>query len=380
MSEGSGQYGGSYRSGINPTALGATLILDNTLWVAKNGNNNNGTRGKPGLPYLDIQAAADDAQAGDCVIICPGEYDENDLLRTNVDYYFFPGARVNYTGIDTVAIFDDNGISTINLIIGGEFILTPTSGTGQSIIKTSNLTTVLSLNITSLSTPLNTLQYAILNEGGTHLIIANVISSNRIRIDTITTAVGTILTCNTLIASLELVDQGNMRVICNGYGGNAAFDQGIVLEDTSRLTMRATIIRPIFTNANTSRGFMHFENSTECRIQTDRMVGATTNNPIISTANEGAAMDLIFEGEFINDGAGGNAFLALLAQNNNITIPANVTFRNVQGRVNGAPNSITTNGSGNTADIKGLSLYVNKSAEAVNIVLAAGTINVNVNT
>jgi len=46
--------------------------------------------------FSTIRAAIAAARAGDCVIVYPGTYKENNLLKDRVNLFFMPGAVVDY--------------------------------------------------------------------------------------------------------------------------------------------------------------------------------------------------------------------------------------------------------------------------------------------
>jgi hypothetical protein len=72
-----------------------TLQLNNTLWVAKNGNDATGTRNLLSKPYLTIAAAIAAASAGDCIFVMPGTYAENITVSGGLYIYLEPGAIVS---------------------------------------------------------------------------------------------------------------------------------------------------------------------------------------------------------------------------------------------------------------------------------------------
>lgn len=105
-----GAVGGVITGG--PTGTGAAAA-GKSLTVSSSG------------PFLTIKSAVASANPGDCVIVFPGVYNENNLLKLGVNYYFYPGAQINYTntGFDLASgygIFDDRATgATTNLICGG---------------------------------------------------------------------------------------------------------------------------------------------------------------------------------------------------------------------------------------------------------------------
>lgn len=103
------------------TALASTVAVEtkNMLWVsANNGSDSKSSNDayKIGLPYLTIGAAIADASDGDTIVVLPGTYNEANIVSEtlNLNYFFYPGATVDYTGGSAVAIFncDTAGLTT----------------------------------------------------------------------------------------------------------------------------------------------------------------------------------------------------------------------------------------------------------------------------
>lgn len=70
------------------------LQLQNTLIVAKNGNDTTGTRNDWELPYLTIAAAISDASNGDTIIVMPGTYNEDLVILKQIDFNFIGNCEV----------------------------------------------------------------------------------------------------------------------------------------------------------------------------------------------------------------------------------------------------------------------------------------------
>lgn len=115
-------------------AVNATNTYDLTnsgsLYVDIAGNNSTGQRLRPNKPFLTISNAFKSSRAGDTIYVRPGTYNDAGLIRSNVNFYFEPGAKINYTSGLNVPIFGDTldplavstGIATTNRIMGyGEF-------------------------------------------------------------------------------------------------------------------------------------------------------------------------------------------------------------------------------------------------------------------
>lgn len=127
---------------------GENAFSGNTLYVdAVNGNDATGARGTM-LPFLTLAAAKTAALSGDTIIVGPGTYDERNLLKDGVHWYFLPNATINYTGSFNGGIFDD-GDTGANAPIVCKIL-------GYGVFKYSSATTGLSLpcvfNITQSGT------------------------------------------------------------------------------------------------------------------------------------------------------------------------------------------------------------------------------------
>jgi len=100
----------------------------NLLWVDPvNGNDSLAVAGRMTIPFKSLAQARDAASAmveatqqAVTIMVLPGTYDENDLLRDQVNWYFFPGAVVNNTAAG--AIFATGSSDIVASITGfGEF-------------------------------------------------------------------------------------------------------------------------------------------------------------------------------------------------------------------------------------------------------------------
>jgi hypothetical protein len=100
--------------------------LTNFVVVSKTGSDASGARNNYGLPFATITAAKAAAVAGDTVYVMPGGYQENNLLKPYVNYFFFPGSSLSYTCStytvsDGYGFFDDRatGATTNRVIADG---------------------------------------------------------------------------------------------------------------------------------------------------------------------------------------------------------------------------------------------------------------------
>ena len=98
----------------NLVSTGNTIFVDSI-----NGNDTTGLRGAANKPVRTLTRAKTLANAGDVIIVGPGTYNENDLSKNGVSWYFRLGAKVVYTsdGDSSVAVF--NVASNEACYIGG---------------------------------------------------------------------------------------------------------------------------------------------------------------------------------------------------------------------------------------------------------------------
>jgi hypothetical protein len=82
--------------GTSAILSGGKVIIQNTLYVAKNGDNATALRNRMDKPYLTILEATNNALPGDTVYVYPGTYNEGsaDITASDVQYWYEDGAHV----------------------------------------------------------------------------------------------------------------------------------------------------------------------------------------------------------------------------------------------------------------------------------------------
>lgn len=106
-------------------AIATGISLGQVLFVSLSGTT--GVVGSISQPYDSITAANVDAVSGDLVIVYPGDYDESQILKDGVNYFFHPNA--NIVNSSNNPIFDDAGGAITSSVLGfGKF---STSGTSS---------------------------------------------------------------------------------------------------------------------------------------------------------------------------------------------------------------------------------------------------------
>lgn len=96
----------------------SSVTIQNTLYVAKNGDDATGTPNDLTKPYLTIASASADASAGDCIYVYRGSYNETsaDTFVSNVYYYLEPNVDVTS---DTNTLIGDTEEAFKNIYIFG---------------------------------------------------------------------------------------------------------------------------------------------------------------------------------------------------------------------------------------------------------------------
>lgn len=99
----------------------ALVTITNSVFVTKLGNDSTGARARLDRSFLTLGAAKTNANSGDTIFVFPGTYNENDLLKNGVNWHFFNGAIVEYTGTnegDNAGIFNDKSAQVISKVTG----------------------------------------------------------------------------------------------------------------------------------------------------------------------------------------------------------------------------------------------------------------------
>lgn len=134
----------------NPNAL-TQLPLQNSVFVSKNGSDLMGLRNRLDRPFLTITAAKNAALSGDTIIVFAGIYQETNLLKNGVNYYFYPNAIVELIAVST-SIFSDNNTPMICTIIGDKFINTIlVDNFDTPIVKTEHPDTIITFQANTLN-------------------------------------------------------------------------------------------------------------------------------------------------------------------------------------------------------------------------------------
>lgn len=117
--------------------------------------------------YATLALAKAAAASGDTIVVYPGTYNEKDLLKNGVNWFFYPGANVTYSGSANGGIFDDTATGAngaVTCVIAGYGTFTSTgSGTTNNIVLLGNA----SSNITIYADTMQTTGHRTINVPGT---------------------------------------------------------------------------------------------------------------------------------------------------------------------------------------------------------------------
>lgn len=115
------------------------LMIQNTLIVSKNGDDTTAIRNDWTKPYLTIAAASLAAEAGDTVLIFPGEYEGELDIKSNVHYYFYRGANITTTNTCIADVNSTGGEK--NIFVYGEGNFTSTAGSVLDLFQEASTAT-----------------------------------------------------------------------------------------------------------------------------------------------------------------------------------------------------------------------------------------------
>jgi hypothetical protein len=103
---------------VSLPAYGKVLYVDISA-----GNNGTAVKGRIDRPYQSLTAAKAAAVSGDLIIVFPGTFDEYDLLKNGVNWYFHEGALVQPTGNQSIFTDGSQPAGCTSKILGrGEFL------------------------------------------------------------------------------------------------------------------------------------------------------------------------------------------------------------------------------------------------------------------
>lgn len=125
---------------VDDAVEGAILTkVNKTYWVDNMKGSASGVVGDSNKPYDTLAGAAAVASDGDLIIVRPGTYNENNLVgNSGVNWYFYPGAIIDYTGggaSPNSPIFGIGSTTTCNIYGYGVFKNSKTSGDYRYVIK-----------------------------------------------------------------------------------------------------------------------------------------------------------------------------------------------------------------------------------------------------
>lgn len=115
-----------------------SIGLHKTLWVDP-ASTGTGQTGVLNHPFQTLTDAKNAAVSGDLIYVLPGTYNENNIHKNGVSWYFMPGAKVVYSGSDVNAIFQVGASEKLNVDGMGHFECTNTGSSGdRSVLSTGS--------------------------------------------------------------------------------------------------------------------------------------------------------------------------------------------------------------------------------------------------
>lgn len=126
------------------TALETESTARGEWFVSKTGSDSNNGRSWA-TAKLTLGAAKTAASAPATIYVGSGSYNERDLAKNGINWYFLPGASVDYTGTSG-AIFDDAGSTVSYSVFGnGSFAHSGASG-NQHVIRQAGASSIVSFD------------------------------------------------------------------------------------------------------------------------------------------------------------------------------------------------------------------------------------------
>ena len=215
-----GVTGANGTSGFSGYSGSESIIIPQTIFVSKGGNDGTAVAYNQSKPYLTITAAATAAAAGDTIVVSPGTYNESAFAVTNLNFYFHPGAIISHTGI----LFN---ITTGTTCVDGygEFI-SNTAGGGQVPVFVSNAT--LKMRCKSLS---GVEQAVATYQSGDVMIEADTISAGQRTVHALDWTGTMIVKCKTITctAASGAVNGPSVTTVNNGSGSFALDADRVVI-------------------------------------------------------------------------------------------------------------------------------------------------------
>jgi hypothetical protein len=170
-----------------PNRFPKGLVAGSSLSVDPvNGSDSAGARG--GKSFLTLAGAKAVAVSGDTIIVWPGTYNENNLLKDGVDWFFMPGAVVDYTvpqhakvtvnpsGANNGLVFTANTRGTVNNGIIIHYTDDGSQVADTAAVTWNSATRILTVKVKNGTTRAATVQTAVNAGTGTHGLICGLLS------------------------------------------------------------------------------------------------------------------------------------------------------------------------------------------------------------
>lgn len=219
---------------------GSLVFVDSDL-----GSDSTGLRDRADRPFLTLTSAKAAAISGDTIIVRPGTYNEKNLLKTGVNWWFYPGASVIYTGVAAGAIFDDGVNGTAGAVISQVLGYGTFTSDAGGVLNISNALTNLQLaGITASSVTIATLAMS----GGTVVLNFTTVSG---KVTPVAFSGGgcTLTSANIL----SLIAGGSQAMVLSG-GTHLIYSDTIVSANSSAILVSGTTSGRIVANTILGNG------------------------------------------------------------------------------------------------------------------------------
>ena len=211
-------------------------------------------RGRLDRPFSRLAEAKTTAVTGDTIVVFPGTYDERNLLKDGVNWYFYPGAKITTTAAVSGAIWDDgasygsNAAVTCKILGYGEFSNGSTVNNPAAAFNISNSSTVLTVECVLVgNTSSGTAAIGLFN-GTTSFLIRDKIlpaagsaielsnGTHTVNVKTITAGTGIIHNAGNLDITFQTMTVTGYAVLQSSSSGNLTLNGSTISGGTSLAT------------------------------------------------------------------------------------------------------------------------------------------------
>jgi len=269
------------------TNLSNTVFLTPTekiIWVSKGSiatdTRTAGDTYRIDKPFATLGAAKTAATLGDTIFVLPGTWNEKNLLKTGVNWYFVQGAKVIYSGSGNGAIFDDSATganaAVTSTIMGYGIFTNNGSGSTNSVFYVTQSSTNLTIEGESAENNSGNTVTIAMSNGTTVMRFIKNIKNNSATGDAAISATGGThrITCNDvngLQLGVEVTGDATLDLVCRDIIG----EEGAISLDGALGSIKARDIK-----TDTAGGFITVTalgGSTDFEITARKITAASSN-------------------------------------------------------------------------------------------------------